>query len=1019
MYLKSKFNFRKFLVALLSMLMAVMLAFSVACSDGNDTDDGDDSDETTTETTQVTDYQLIKNGDFEFGSKENTTYPLSSSINWSKNMGSDVTSAPSSKGSSGIIDTAEDKFTKLTSKNKPTENPGTPASKGLIGEDDYEKYDADDEDKQVNPQVSGTKILMINNNTNKNGVGTAQSYKASSSISVAVDEFAILSFWLKTAELKSVYTTTPGAYVKLASSSGSKSYDDMYIRGINTNGEWAKFSFAFEGSSLTSTTISLTIGLGEGNGTDQNGFVEGFVFVDNVFTKTISKDEYDNASTREIKATDFSSDVISINEPFKDNDTQSNNKTDKYTVISAKLNFAHEFESAGAIGGSINYNTITINNNNYDKIAEGNTVGTTVQGAKEAIPSIFAESDKFTNAFFMKFNNYSSATFESDSISIGAGEYKYLTFFAKVNAYNLNSDKLTVEIIDQKSGSEQDTSLFASFETSGLESERYNNWIKYQAFINNPTDKPTEFKLKFTFGTSSESISDAYALQKGYAVVADLICADSDEKTYNLATTNDQLVKKQVYGEYISYSDVTSSETGSDAYGISVDKSQTFSIREKPATNLSGFTFKTEPHDENKTDVIYGLINSKYYVDGVYGKETQFSSNLSDLSSLKLTGNSYAQVVVMDNKDSAYSRYVTTSYSVSAESVSKVTVKVKAYDDAVANVSLVSSSLDADTLEYNPIKFEVDNFNTLMSSKVTSSSSKDGWTTVHFYVQAGNEDISFRIMVANGSKSAPSKGVVLFDGVTYTTIDTAKFQADKNALKLNFTQYANTFTDEAKKAEYLFGAPVMATRNPTTVKSDGENGEVVETTQYYNPVEVYAGNNYAKFFSYETIHADDVIDNTTPKTEDSTDTETESDEYQPSLDVALQISSIMIAIVLIGVIITILIRNVIKKRAKRKARTQAYYEENSGFDKNTREKVLKKIAEKKAKIALATDDEEYDYDVASQIDESVEITEDLEETVEEIEEAQLENQEETTEETVEETTEETVEETTEDSSDKE
>ena len=998
MYLNSKFNFRKFLVALLSMLMAVMLAFSVACSDPDDTDDSDDGD-TTTESTQVIDYQSIKNGDFEFGSKENTTYPLSSSINWSKNMGSDVTSAPSSKGSSGIIDTAEDKFSKLTSKNKPTENPGTPSSKGLIGDNDYEKYDADDEDLRVNPQVSGTKILMINNNSNGNGVGTAQSYKASSSISVAVDEFAILSFWLKTAELKSVYTSNPGAYIKIACSAGSNSYDDISIKGVDTKGEWAKFSFAFAGSSITATTVNLTVGLGEGNGTDQNGFVEGFVFVDNVFTKKITETEYEQASSKEIKFADFSTDSIALPSEYKKNNTESTVLTDKYSVVSAKLNFTYGFENPQALSGTPTYNVIAFNNTTYDT-ATGNQIGNDLAKAKEVLPSLFSASDEFTSAVYMNFNNYSSAYFETNSVSIGAGEYKYLTFFAKVNAYNSNSDKLKIEVKDLKGDDSQDSSLFASFETSALENERYNNWIKYQAFINNPTDKATEFKLKFTFGADVESISDAYALQKGYAVVADLTLADTNEETYNLATAGDRLVKKQIYGEYLSYSDVVSSEVGNDVYGITVDKSQTFSIREKPATNIANYSFKTTQTDKAK--VTHGLINSKYYNGGVYGKNVSFSSVL-DLDALKSLGNTYTQAVIIDNKEAAYSRYVTSSYLVTTETISKVTVKVRAYGNAVANVALVSDSLDTDTYEYETIKFEVGSFNTLMSSKVTSASyTKDGWTTVHFYVQAGNEDLNLRVMIANGSADAMSQGAVVFDGVTFATVDAAKLQADKIALKLNFEQYANTLAENAR-AEYLFSAPVMATRNPTTVKSDGENGEVVETTQYYNPAEVYLGNAYAKFFSYETIHADDVIDNTTSTDDSTSDSTTTTDEYVPSLDATLQISSIIIAIVLIAVIITILVRNFLKKRAKRKARTQAYYEENSGFDRNTREKTLKKIAEKKAKIALASDDEEYDYELASQINEEEEVEEEVAEETE----------------TQPETNEETVEETTEESGDKE
>ena len=359
----------------------------------------------------------------------------------------------------------------------------------------------------------------------------------------------------------------------------------------------------------------------------------------------------------------------------------------------------------------------------------------------------------------------------------------------------------------------------------------------------------------------------------------------------------------------------------------------------------------------------------------------------------------------MDNKQATYSRFVTTSHTIEAGTISKITVKVKAYGSAVSNVSLVSSSLDAEELEYQVIDFKVGEFSQKLSSKITANSyQRDGWTTAHYYVQAGNEDISLRVMVSNGTKETASQGVVLFEGVTFTTVDSAKIQADKSALKLNFTQFANSLTDDTLKAEYAFTSK-MDTRKPSTVKTDGEDGEVVETTQYYNPAEVFLGNEYAKFVSYETINADDVIDNTTPSTDEDGSTDTSTDEgYSVSLDVTLQISSIIIAVVLIAVMITILIRNGLKKRAKRKAKTQSYYEENSGFDRNTREKTLRKIAEKKAKIALASDDEEYDYDAAEKVDESLEV-----ETVEEVVE-------ETTEETVE-TPDEVAEETTETESD--
>ena len=987
MYLKSKFNFRKFLVALLSMLMAVMLAFSVACSDDSDTDDSDDNDDSSTTTTSVTDYQVLKNGDFEFGWSEKTTFPLSSSINWSKSMGADVTIAPSSKGSSGIIDTG-DKFESLTSKNKPSENPSTPYDKGLI----ENNYDKDDEEKRVNPNVAGKKVLMINNQNN--GMGTAQAYKATTSISVAIDEFSLLSFWIKTADLSSVYNQNPGAYVKISSSSGSTSYDDFFIKGINTKGEWAQVNIGLKGSSLNTTTVNLTIGLGEGNGTDQNGFVEGFTFIDNVSVKTVVESEYDGVSSKEIKASDFAKDTVTLptTYDYKDNDLDSSTVTDKYSVISYKLNFEKPFETT-ALSGSVQFSTTK---QDYDYTG-ANAIGLgDLATTKAIIPSAFGENDSFGSLVYMNFTKHSSANFETDSVSIGEGKYKYVTFFAKVKASNANSDKLTIDVIDEKGAiADQDVKLFESFDTSALESERYNDWIKYQAFINNPTDKPTSFHLKFTFGSDKE-FSDVYALQTGYAIIADLKVADTDEDTYNKANTSSQLVKKQVYGKYLSYSKVTESETGDDVYGVSVDKTQTFTIKEVPATNVINYNFKSD-----NEDTVYGIINSKYYNEDthVYGSNIKFSSDLVGLSGLNNAGNEYAQVVIIDNKNATYSRFVTTSHTVSAGTISKITVKVKAYDSAVSNVSLVSSSLDAEKLEYQVIDFKVDGFSQKLSSKVTNNSyQKDGWTTVHYYVQAGNEDISLRVMVSNGTKETASQGVVLFEGVTFTTIDSAKVQADKNALELNFTQYAEIHDN--LKAEYEFTSKEDI-RNPSTVKSDGENGEVIETTQYYNPAIVYFGNEYAKFVSYETIHADDVIDNTTPSTEDDSSTDTSTEEgYSVSLDVALQISSIIIAVVLIAVMITILIRNGLKNRAKRKAKTKSYYEENSGFDRNTREKTLKKIAEKKAKIALASDDEEYDYDAAEKVDESVEV-----ETVEEVVEGVTEETVEPTEDVAEETTE--------------
>ncbi len=967
MFQKSKFNFKRYLITLLSILMAVMLAFSVACDNtGGDDDPSNDGDNTTTDTT-VTDYQLIKNGDFEFGSTDKTTYPLSSSINWSKSMGSDVTVAPSSKGSSGIIDTESSAFEKLSDKNKPEVNPKTPGAFGLI----TSEYDYEDEEKRVNPQVDGTKILMINNNLAP--TGTAQYYKASSTVGVNAGSHAILSLWINTAQLSSVYTDTPGAYIKISSSVNSKSYDDFYLRGINTNGEWAKFSFAIKGSRIAKTTVGITVGLGEGNGTDQNGFVNGFVFVDNVFTKSITQKEYDEFNGEKIETDEYLTKVATLPSEYIDNETTAGQK---FSFKNVKFDYDQE-ELNGALFTSDNIDYASaVSNYVYDTAS--NKIGANkdkayVDANANLESGVIGENPNgFEKFIYMNFADHSSASYKSEEITLGKEEFVYVSFYAKVKANNVNADKLKVEVKDKNASDEQETILFESIETSSLENDETDNWIKYQAFINNPTDKSTTFELIFTFGFD-KVFSDAHALQTGYAVIADLKYVTTNEDVYTLASASEFLVKKQIFGEYISYSKVTESETGNDVYGISVDKSQTFTIKEKPATNVPSYAFSSTIKDSSK--LTYGIINTKYYDDDThtYGNGVKFTNDLVGVKDLNDSGNEYAQVVVIDNKVEGFTKFVTTPYTVTAGTSTKVNVRVKAYGNAVANVSLVSTTAN-ENKKFDVLNFKLNSDVMALTSKVTSSSyTKDGWTTVSFYLTAGNEDVEFKVQISNGDETQASVGTVLFDGVTYANVDSAKITADKNALKLNFSSLSGD--------EYDF-LSLQHQREPSTVKEDGADGEVIENTLYYPLTEVYLGNGYVKFVDYSTLFADNVIDNTTPDTTPDSSVDEDTDGgFTVTPDLALQISSIVISVVLLGVMLTIIIRNALKKRAKRKEKTQAYYEELSGFDRNSREKTLKKIADKKAKITLASDDEEYDYEVAERIEEEIE--ESVEEVIEE------------------------------------
>ena len=100
-------KFKKFLILMLSLIMAFSLVLFTACEKE---DTGDDDTTTTEEEETITDYQLLNNGDFEFYTTEKTTFPYSSSIKWSRSNDKSSTSSITSIATSGIIDTSDEAF---------------------------------------------------------------------------------------------------------------------------------------------------------------------------------------------------------------------------------------------------------------------------------------------------------------------------------------------------------------------------------------------------------------------------------------------------------------------------------------------------------------------------------------------------------------------------------------------------------------------------------------------------------------------------------------------------------------------------------------------------------------------------------------------------------------------------------------------------------------------------------------------------------------------------------------------
>ena len=161
------------------------------------------------------------------------------------------------------------------------------------------------------------KVLMIHNeypeksdeSASYKALGTAQKFTSSSTVTVPAGASAQFSVWVKTADLKCSDTqgnpqtaVGKGAYITVNQSVGGTALDVYQVKNINTetmpeaetsNG-WAQYSFYLKGSSYTSTTFSIVLGLGQGGGTDRLEYVNGYAFFDDIQCEIISNETYDD-----------------------------------------------------------------------------------------------------------------------------------------------------------------------------------------------------------------------------------------------------------------------------------------------------------------------------------------------------------------------------------------------------------------------------------------------------------------------------------------------------------------------------------------------------------------------------------------------------------------------------------------------------------------------------------------------------------------------------------------------------
>ncbi len=977
-----KFNLKKTLTLIATLMLALCMTLCVACGGDSGSSSSSSGKDDKEPTVTATDYQSIKNGDFEFGtSKEDITYPVYTGINWTRYRDNSYpTSAVSSTKNSGIIDTDDEAYNKIAESNGFPKNgdaywnPKTPASYGLGGE----RYEYNEETFQDNPNedklcTKGSKILMIHNVTSVAGRGTAQKFVSSSSLTTATG-YGKISVWVMTKDLKTIQQNQEyGAYISV-NNTLSSTRSPFLLKNIDTKGAWAEYVIYLKASDYAKSSFTVTVGLGFGSDTYKAEYVEGFAYFDDIHFEELDKETFEtetaevanenqyslfDANGEEVKAEDLK--ISQFGQTYVENAEN--------TATSVKYIYSHLMDSAtfkSTFTGEYN----KVYQHDPEAYATGATAGFE-QFSAIGIDGVTNPYGETAETAFIKLASPSSYTLTSGTFEIADGQYKQFNFLTNVHKELAGQPGAKIEVEEVNNGATEvygTVSVASDYDTYSVD-DNGNVWKKVSIFVKNDLGTSRYIRFKFTLGTT-DNVFDAaeYHLTKGYALFTGFTERELPEKEYNIVSSQADYKSTITLG-YEYPNGPVGDEDEEENFAFTATGSTKYDLTEKPAKGVSGYTGVVGNHtmvggdksDYTAANVISGIVSSKYV------------ENYADLSDaeksaiLALAKGNIQPLIIKNTAMNCYG-YLGSQLTIAANTTTLISVQVKVLDGATAYVYLAN----ADPLSYFDVLKVVD-----MPLEVTVNSSarptgESEWVTVNFLVTTGNEEITYRVELWNGSRdgNVQSQGTVLFNNVL--TSESANLTATKAKLDADFV----TGEQDLEIKSY--------TRAPSKVTYTDADGNEVTYDRTYEPTVAYT--KYLKgssiIASYEAIHAPDKIDETTPKDDDNTDDSSSStEEPNPeSANWALQLTSIIIAAVLLVVLIIVVVRLLVKKNKKVEISSSNYYNRNS---REKAQAIINANKAKRAKKAAEAKEEGSEEPAQETAEEPTEEADEAEETTEE------------------------------------
>ena len=910
----------KLLITILSLLcLFCTCAFFVACNNSQ-------QDETTkTYTYTETDTDLISNAKFAYGThgKKASDMPLTSATGWTKGVDNSATSSLVNSGVISVADSAFDSlFDKLYSDND-FKNIYLHAYKAELEGKTADEQKTAVKEKFVNPgkydENADSFVYMLNNFSATYEKGTAQRIRSSSTVSAEKGEIYKVSVWVRTNILNG-----DGANIRFTNSVNGNTQAEFRIDNIISNDEWTEYTVYFVANDNYNCTFSMMLGLGYGTGSSDNfaKTVEGTVFFDDV---SIEKVDTVPADCTAIPFTFGSEDVVSV--------TPVGNNVYKYDM---------NFDAPNGYFTGVNfYETV-----NLDK--ESKTV-VIKNGA----------------------NNFNITTGSEDDYE----KYALISFALLNKLETLGSTDITVNVKDVFGNIVETRKATTISDVS--DGEEYTTY--YIVVKNNFKNQSREFYLELVIGPDdAASVQFNSDLASGTVKIKDVKFAEGyvnttdDETSKYFSFLNSDVTATVAL--YAGYNADNEQHNHTESYSLTPAKSNVGKIVNDP-TAVEGYYGIVSNHVYIKggdADTLSNAVNERTsfnYIEGYAGLvNTKYIDNYPEELAVRLAGlydEDDIQPIVIYNRYLDNYGFIGESKTVAASANAKITVKLKAFDNATAYIYLVDTSKsEKEVLSF--ADFTVNTTDGVKNAAIIGTTIKDkqfmlkvdkntttfadGWVEVNFYLATGADAKSFRVEIWNGSRDGAditkSQGYVVINSID---VSTSSAFTEPTAWAQAFTASGNPLYDVMKNGNE-FDELIAYTRELTDTEK-AFNKEYPDKAVSYSATYVWAKNDTTVYGILNTINpvASNPYDNIEPE-----DTGSGCTAQTDSSTFWLSFSSILLAVVLVLAIIALFVKRFAAKRRANKSDVKAQYKVKS---RSETQKAINKAKEQQAQKVEEVEEE--------------------------------------------------------------